>query len=286
MKFSSITFISDYGNKDGYVGVVHSVLGSLVPEVKVIDLSHNIEPYSYKAASLVLARASEYLNPGVVIAAVNPAGSRPIIIEVGDGQSYLIGPDNGIFAPTVAIVGGATKAGLLNKSEYYLDSAGKLSDCRDIYAPIAAEICNGVGIEQVSEMIDPVKLVPGLLAVSESVEDGSIASEVLWIDNFGNAQINIEPDQIKDWGNDLSIEVNNMTHSIVRVDNATALDNNKVGFVVDSFGLLSLTVPKESVAERLNLVEGSSIIFHNDAYKDSATVSVSVEIGKSENSNL
>ena len=127
LRYDTISFLSDYGHTDEFVGVVHSVIHQLCPGVRVIDISHEVAPYDVRAGGLTLARSVQYLAPGVVVAVVDPGvGStrRPVAVEVGDGASVLVGPDNGLLAPAVAMVGGATRAVWLNNAEHHLDAPG------------------------------------------------------------------------------------------------------------------------------------------------------------------
>src|SRR5918993_5822550 len=97
LRYDTITFLSDYGLVDEFVGVVHSVIRSIAPHVTVVDLTHEIPAYDVRAGSLTLGRSAQYLCPGVVLAVVDPGvGSerRAIAVEVGGGQSFLVGPDN------------------------------------------------------------------------------------------------------------------------------------------------------------------------------------------------
>ncbi len=112
---------------DEFVGVVHSVIRSLAPTVGIIDLTHNVPAFDVRAGGLALARSVPYLCPGVVLAVVDPGVAtdrRPIAVEVGDGQLVLIGPDNGLLAPAVALCGGATRAVVLTNDEYHVESPG------------------------------------------------------------------------------------------------------------------------------------------------------------------
>ena len=111
--YDTISFLSDYGHDDEFVGVVHSVIASIAPHVRVVDVTHGIAPCNVRAGGLSLARAAQYLMPGVVLAVVDPGvgtDRRPVAVEVGDGASVLVGPDNGLLAPAVALVGGASRA--------------------------------------------------------------------------------------------------------------------------------------------------------------------------------
>ena len=92
-RLDTISFLSDYGTSDEFVGVVKSVIRSIAPHVTVVDITHDIPPYDVKAGAYALARSAQYLCPGVVLAVVDPGVGtqrRAVAIEVGDGQSYLV----------------------------------------------------------------------------------------------------------------------------------------------------------------------------------------------------
>ena len=164
LRYDTISFLSDYGRTDEFVGVVHSVIHQLCPGVRIVDVTHDVAPYDIRAAGLTLARSVQYLAPGVVMAVVDPGvGSvrRPIAVEVGDGASVLVGPDNGVLAPAVAMVGGATRAVWLNDAEHHLEAPGPLFDGRDVFAPVAARLCSGVPFDELGELIEPAGSVPG-----------------------------------------------------------------------------------------------------------------------------
>src|SRR5690606_41435066 len=110
---SPITRSSDYWLGDQLVVVVPAVLRSIPPHNTLVHLTHQVPPYDVRAGSLTLGRAAQSLCPGVVLAVVDPGGGtarRAIAVEVGHGQSYLVGPDNGLLASAVAIRGGAAAA--------------------------------------------------------------------------------------------------------------------------------------------------------------------------------
>ena len=191
LRFETISFLSDYGLEDEFVGVVKSVVRSLAPDVMVIDITHNIAPHDVRAGGLALARASQYLAPGVVIAVVDPGvGSvrRAVALEVGDGQSILVGPDNGLLAPAVAMCGGATAAVVLDNPEFHLVSTdaavGVTFAGRDIFAPVAAHLCLGVPLHELGTAVDVETLTPGLIPVGAQRRRrhhrGSVVGRSLW----------------------------------------------------------------------------------------------------------
>jgi len=260
-RYDTITFLSDYGLVDEFVGVVKSVIRSIAPGVAVIDLTHEIEPHDVRGASLTLARSAQYLAAGVVLAVVDPGVGterRAVAIEVGGGESVLVGPDNGLLAAAVSMVGGADRAVSLTNPQYQLAAPGPTFAGRDIFAPAAAHLCNGVELSELGDPIDPNTLRPGLLPVTRE-EDGALVSEVLWVDRFGNAQLNVDPDELDGWGDRIRLRFADDIRVAVRADNYAALRTGEVGLVVDSYGLVSIAVDRGSAAGQLGLHPGDLV---------------------------
>jgi hypothetical protein len=278
LRFETISFLSDYGLEDEFVGVVKSVVRSLAPDVMVIDITHNIAPHDVRAGGLALARASQYLAPGVVIAVVDPGvGSvrRAVALEVGDGQSILVGPDNGLLAPAVAMCGGATAAVVLDKPEFHLVSAdarvGVTFAGRDIFAPVAAHLCLGVALHELGTEIDVETLTPGLIPVARN-EDAAI------IDRYGNAQLNIDLDDIESLGSSLRVRARESVRRAMFAATYVEVSAGVVGLVVDSYGLLSLCVDRGSAALELRIAAGDEVRLERVDDDDIATESVDVPI--------
>ena len=262
-RFDTISFLSDYGRVDEFVGVVHSVIRQLSPQVRVIDVTHDVNPFDVRGGGLALARSVQYLTPGVVIAVVDPgvgSARRPIAVEVGDGASVLVGPDNGLLAPAVAMVGGATKAVWLNDPEYHLASPGPLFDGRDIFAPVAAHLCNGVPLEDLGELIEPAGLFPSTFPISEP-EDGGLRADVLWVDRYGNVQLNVDPAELDALGSIFELRMDgDRLRSANRVHHFSELGTGSVGLVIDSYGFIALVADRASAAEDLSLSPGDQLV--------------------------
>ena len=282
LRFDTISFLTDYGTSDEFVGVVKSVIRTMTPGVTVIDITHDIEPHDVRAGGLALARAAQYLAPGVVLGVVDPGvatARKAIVIEVGDGQSYLVGPDNGLFAPAVSLVGGATGAVVLDNPEFHLPAPGPTFDGRDVFAPAAAHLCRGVPMSDLGTAIDPMRLLPGVMAVSEQADDGSIKAEVLWIDRFGNAQLNVDPADLSSWPEHVSIEGGRTTRTAQRVQAFAEISTGSVGLLVDSYGLLSIAVDRGSAAFELEINEGDALTLR-PASSGAAVGSTAVTLGQ------
>jgi S-adenosylmethionine hydrolase len=257
--------LSDFGHADEFVGVVHSVIRSLAPHVMVIDLVHDLPPHDVKAGSLALVRAVQYVAPGVVVAVVDPGvgtSRRAIAIEVGSGDNtgVLLGPDNGLLAPAVAMSGGATRAFELSNAELHLPSPGPTFAGRDVFAPVAAHLCNGVALEEVGPEIDTHGLLPGLVPLSRVGDDGALITEVLWVDRYGNCQLNVGPEELADLGETLVLQLGRDTRTAVRAPAYGSLAPGQLGLIVDSYGLMSLAFDQTSAAEALRLGPGAPVV--------------------------
>jgi S-adenosylmethionine hydrolase len=271
LRYDTISFLSDYGLTDEFVGVVHSVIRSIAPEVAVIDVTHQIAPYDVRAAGLALARSAPYLCPGIVLAIVDPGvgtARRGIAVEVGDGSSVLIGPDNGVLAPAVAMCGGATRVVELTSEAHRLDAPGPTFAGRDIFAPAAAHLCNGVPLDELGPIVEATTLRPGLIPVAHPDGD-ELAAEVLWVDRYGNAQLNLDGDDIAtvlaagsrgpEPDDRLRLRFGDEVRTARLVETFAELGPNDIGLVIDSYGLAAVVVDQRSAAGELGLGPGTPV---------------------------
>jgi hypothetical protein len=271
-KYSTISFLSDYGTRDEFVGVVKSVIYEIAPQCRVVDLTHEIEPFDVRAGSLSLARCVSYVASGVVLAVVDPgvgSARRAIAVEVADGKGVFVGPDNGLLAMAIALAGGAGRAVCLTNPEYHLVAPGETFAGRDIFGPVAAHLCNGVDLSELGEMIDPALLLPGVVPLPRQ-ENGALHGEVTWVDRFGNCQLNIGPDEVLDFGEVVRVEIGSLMSgaSATREPVVRALKvvrsydkiGSGIGLVVDSYGMLSLCVDRGSAATELQIGQGDLIV--------------------------
>ena len=287
-RFETISFLTDYGTADEFVGVVKSVIRDIAAHTAVIDLTHEITPFDIRAGSLALARCIGYVPSGVVLAIVDPGvatSRRAVAIEVAAGAGVLIGPDNGLLAPAVAMAGGAERAVELTNPEYQLEAAGATFAGRDVFAPAAAHVCNGVPLDELGPSVDPVLLLPGTVPLPR--EDGeALVTEVLWIDRFGNAQLNVGPDDLPaGWGSHLQVRVGSPTEpsgsevrSAIRASSFAELAVGAVGLVLDSYGMLAVSMDQRSAADELGLAAGDQVTLVS--LDEPPAVETPVELGR------
>jgi hypothetical protein len=260
-RYDTVSFLSDYGLADEFVGVVKSVIRDLAPHATVLDITHEIPPHDVRAGGLTLARSAQYLAAGVILAVVDPGvgtDRRGVAIEVADGAGVFVGPDNGLMAPAVAMTGGAGRAVSLTNVEYHLPAPGPTFAGRDVFAPVTAHLCNGVPLEALGDPVDPLTLLPGVLPVART-EDGVVKAEVLWVDRFGNVQLNLDPDELALPGDRVSAQAHGRTRTARLVRAFGDLGAGELGVLVDSYGLLTLALDRHSAAEELGLTAGDAV---------------------------
>ncbi|BAN04101.1 SAM hydrolase/SAM-dependent halogenase family protein [Ilumatobacter coccineus] len=288
-RYDTISFLSDYGTDDEFVGVVKSVIRDLAPHATVIDLTHGVAPFDVRAGSLALARCISYVASGVVVAAVDPGVGterRGVAIEVAGGEGVLVGPDNGVLAPAVAMAGGAGRAISLTNEEYQLVAPGATFDGRDVFAPAAAHLCNGVDLAELGDPVDADLLMPGVVPLPQA-DDEKVIAQVLWVDRFGNAQLNVGVDDLAaTFGDRVSVRFSaptdpsgGTTRSAQRVSSFAAVSTGAVGLVVDANGMLSVVMNQRSAAADLGVDVGDQVTLTPASDEDEAPAAQAVTIG-------
>ena len=263
-----IAFASDYGLTDEFVGVCKAVMLGLAPDVRILDIGHEIPAHDVRAGALLLVRSVQYLpDDCVVVAVVDPGvgtSRRLVGVEVAGG--VLLGPDNGLLAPAVAMAGGARSVISLDNPDFHLPAPGPTFAGRDVLAPAAGHLAAGVPLAEIGTPVDPATLVPGLVALPEVRDDGSIVGEVWWVDRFGNCQLNIDPGELgaeglEHGGEGARIEVHagGEIRAARWVHTYADAKPSELVLLVDSYGLLALAFDRESAAATLRLKAGSGV---------------------------
>ena len=260
--YDTVSFLSDYGLVDEFVGVVKSVIRTIAPHVTVVDITHGVAPHDVRGGGLALVRSVQYLAPGVVLAIVDPGvgtDRRAVAVEVADGEAVFVGPDNGLLASAVAMSGGATRAVELTELDYQLEAPGPTFAGRDVFAPATAHLCAGVDLAALGSEVDPYSLRPGVLPISQ-VEGAAIKAEVLWVDRYGNAQLNVDPSEIESMGDRVAVRYGlDQLRVAKRAYTYGHLQPGELGLIIDSYGLMSLALDRMPASGELHLRAGDSV---------------------------
>ena len=193
-----ITLLSDFGVKDAYVAEMKGVILSICPSAQIIDITHEIQKFNILQGARILTLAAQYFPINTIhVAVVDPGVGtkrRPIIIQTE--RCYLIGPDNGLLY-TAAKQFGIIKVVEISNKNYMLDAISSTFHGRDLFAPVAAWLANGVAIEKFGpEILEIIKLE---MPIPQIIE-GKIIGEVLYFDEFGNITTNISKELINTYG--------------------------------------------------------------------------------------
>src|SRR5437588_4342091 len=122
-----ITFLTDFGLQDDFVGTCHGVIKRIAPDAEIIDITHGIEPQRVLQGALVLANTLPYMPQGVHLAVVDPGvgtDRRALALRGGDGRLY-VGPDNGLLVPATERLGGVAGAWELESPAYRLEPVSR-----------------------------------------------------------------------------------------------------------------------------------------------------------------
>uniref|UniRef100_A0A8J6ZYY5 SAM-dependent chlorinase/fluorinase n=1 Tax=Desmonostoc muscorum LEGE 12446 TaxID=1828758 RepID=A0A8J6ZYY5_DESMC len=262
-----VTLLSDFGDRDVYVGVMKGVIAQINSQIMVVDLTHQIPPQDTAAARFCLMNAYPYFPVGTVhVAVVDPGvGSKRRAIAVEFAQGFLVGPDNGIFSgvlsqsPAMSTTGYAYAAVELTNLNYWrTPEPSKTFHGRDIFAPVAANLASGVPLEQLGQKIDPASLVKLDIGECKQTTTGVVGC-IQYIDGFGNLVSNIPGSFVKGKSWYVQVERLNVpgceTYSNVKVGEAIAL--------VGSHGWVEIAVNSGNAHSQLqlNLQDALQILF-------------------------
>jgi len=261
-----VALLTDYGLNDEFVGVMKCVITDLAPQVRITDITHGIPAFDVRAGSLALARAMQYVPAGIVIAVVDPGvGSqrRAIAVEVAGGRGIILGPDNGLLASGVQMAGGAERAFELTNTALHIEAPGSTFSGRDIFAPVAAFLCNGGALEEVGIEIDPASVMPGLVPIpteeKHDVYGVGLRCEVTWVDVYGNCQLNIGPEDVAHFDGVLHLVMGDDVRSARIASHFAEVETGAIGAVIDSYGMVALAVDRGSASEVLRLGAGDAV---------------------------
>src|SRR5207248_9022594 len=155
-----ITFLTDFGLQDDFVGTCHGVIATIAPDARVIDVTHGVRPGHVLQGALVLANTLPYMPAGVHLAVVDPgvgSSRRPLALRDREGRLY-VGPDNGLLLPAAERLGGVAEAHALANPKYSLQPVSRTSPGRRPFAPAAAHLAAGAAPGALGPPVDPGEL--------------------------------------------------------------------------------------------------------------------------------
>lgn len=250
-----ITFLSDYGLADPFAGICHGVIASICPRARVIDLTHGIPRHDARAGALVLRDALRYVPVGVHLAVVDPdvgAKRRAVAMRLADGR-LLVGPDNGVLWLAAEWGDGVVEAVEISHSPLRLEPVSATFHGRDIFAPVAAYLAAGTPLAEAGEPYDPDELIK-LELTRARPEPGALVAHVVYIDRFGNVQLDASHDDLSEAGLRLGHRaLLGVGHEAQYVRTFADAAPGELIVYEDSARTLAVAVSHGSAAERLGL---------------------------------
>ena len=264
----TISFLTDYGLADGFVGVCHGVIARISPGTRVIDLTHLVAPGDVRQGAALLAQAVAYLPPAVHLAVVDPGVGgprRPIALRAG-GQ-LLVGPDNGLLLEAAETLGPLDGAWELTEAQLMLPHTAATFHGRDVFAPVAAHLATGVPVERVGPALDPGTLVRLPAAVSR-IESATAYGEVTLVDRYGNIQTSLTAAQLAEVGAapgvTLLVEIDGGGWRAAYGRTFGDVDRGRLVGLVDSAGRFALAINIGNAASYLGLTPGDQLTVRVD----------------------
>lgn len=250
-----ITFLSDYGLADDFVGVCHGVIARLAPQARVIDVTHGVARHDVRSGAIVLRRALPYCPPGIHLAVVDPevGGERlAVAVRVAEQDRVLVGPDNGLLSLAVARFGGAVEAVDVGLSRHRLEPASATFHGRDIFAPVAAALSAGAPLAAAGEPVDPDDLVTLHMPLARAEADEIVAHAVS-VDRFGNVMLDVEHEELAAFGLRLGRPMTVNGTRCVYAKTFAEVQPGEPLVYEDAYRTLALAVNRGSAAELLDL---------------------------------
>lgn len=254
-----ITFLSDYGLEDDFVGVCHGVIAMLCPEARVIDLTHGIPRQDIRAGALSLAGALPFTPIGVHLAVVDPdvgARRRAVALRLAD-ERVLVGPDNGLLWLACGQAGGVVEAVEVAHSPLRLQPVSATFHGRDIFAPVAARLAGGTPLGAAGQPLDPAELVRLDLPVARA-QDGWLVCHALYVDRYGNVALDAGHDDLEAAGLRLgrSVELRDAagaTHTCVFARTFAEVSPGELLVYEDAYRRLAVAVSHGDASQVLGL---------------------------------
>jgi len=261
-----ITLLTDFGASDYFVAAVKGVILTANPTARIVDITHDIAPGDIEAAAFsLLAACSSFPDGTIHVAVVDPgvgSARRPILISLG--EQFFIGPDNGIFSyvcETQESLGISAKAFHLTKGEYFRHPVSATFHGRDVFAPVAAALSNGVEPDRLGVSISDVVRLPSLRPTTS--RDGRLLARIIHIDRFGNCVINITQNDLtaKMIAAGATLRLKGKSVKSFRNYFAEAAGGkSKLFGIWGSAGFLEIAAANEPAAELLKARRGDAVI--------------------------
>lgn len=254
-----ITFLSDFGTKDGYASQMKGV-ALKITDARLIDITHEITPHNIREGAYTLRVVAPYFPTGTVhVAVVDPGvGTERRGILITTRKHILIGPDNGILMPVAHFLGDFIVYEISNE-KYMLNPISTTFHGRDIFTPVAAHITNGVPFEEIGNRIDDfVDLDFGQGEIRENAATG----KVIYIDRFGNVITNITGDVLSNglvYNKNIMVFIGEKCIELPFVKSYGFVKKREMLATIGSSNFLEIGINQGNAAKKLSIKEDDKV---------------------------
>jgi S-adenosyl-L-methionine hydrolase (adenosine-forming) len=259
-----ITFLTDFGLQDDFVGVCRGVMKRIAPDAEILDITHGIPPQHVLQGALVLANTLVYMPAGVHVAVVDPTvgtDRRAIALRGGDGRLF-VGPDNGLLIPAVEKLGGIDGAWELLNEAYMLTPVSRTFHGRDIFSPAAAHLARGVHPSELGPSL-ALEELDRLHVPQAEARPSLLRATILYVDRFGNIQLNLSREHAETAaiGAGMRIELQLPLERYYALATRTFADARAGELILyeDSYGNLALAITGGDAAQMLQAKPGDEV---------------------------
>ena len=259
-----ITFLSDFGLADDFVGTCHGVIKKITPDAEIIDITHGVRRHDIMQGAVILCNSLPYFPKSVILAVVDPGvgGHRkPVALRTGDG-ALMVGPDNGLLSLAANELGGVEAAVELTCSIYSLAEVCKTFEGRDLFAPAAAHLAGGVPLEKLGAPVPAGELETFHLPKPVFGEK-AVSATVIYTDRFGNVQLNLSLEDLKQTGaavgDTLEVRLGDEKWKVPFVQSFADVDPENLLVYEDSYRKISFSVNQGNAAQVFQIIPGAEM---------------------------
>ena len=271
-----LTFTSDFGFEDAFLGVCKGVIARTAPEVRVLDVLHLVNRQDVEQGAAVLASAIPYLPaPAVHLALVDPFRATPargVAVRTADGSTF-VSPDNGLTSLAWEVAGGAVAAHELDDPALWSPTPARTFRGRDVFSPVAARLAAGLPIEQVGSAV-PVADLERLAIRQPTVEEDHVHGEVVQVDHFGNLTLNLSRSHLEQagiaLGEDVELRCSGRTQVVPFLETYGQVGRGLLAVCEDSFRTVTIAVNQGSAASRLRAGRGEPLVISRTPQRDTS----------------
>jgi S-adenosylmethionine hydrolase len=258
-----ITFLTDFGLQDDFVGTCHGVMARIAPDARVIDVTHGIPPRAILQGALVLRSTTRYMPVGTHLAVVDPGVGghrRAVAVRTADGR-FFVGTENGLLMLAADELG-VESAHVLAEVSYRLPDVSRTFHARDVFAPAAAHLAAGVSIDQFGPAIDASDLVR-VDVPAPSIGKSQISATVVGVDRFGNVATNMSSDQVTGLGvargDRVEVRLTFERYYATLANTFADADAGELILYEDSYGLVTLAISNGNAARLTGVGVGDEL---------------------------